>query len=73
MVVKIDDLVNLIREKSGIPVDDFNRGKNNFFKEELLTIVAYINMLEQEVKRNGTQEKLIKDVVNEVFNQTITN
>jgi len=69
-MVRLEDLANVIREKAGIYIDDNNKNRVHFFKDEMLVILAQLNIQENEHKKKQKTEDIIRNTVNEVLKQT---
>jgi len=63
------EIVNLIRLKCRIKLDEDNKEKFVLSKEECLIIVSYIVSLEEQIRQGHMDEGLIQKVVQETINQ----
>ena len=62
-MIKTDELADLIRDKCDIKVDDANKGKIAFSKEDMLLIIAKLNQLEVHISNIKPNKDLVKEVV----------
>jgi len=65
-MITTEDLADIIRVECDVKVDESNRGKNQFSKNELLLIVAKLNIYKNQVKDTDTNTELIKKIANEI-------
>ena len=63
------EIVNLIRTKCRIKLDEDNKDKFVLSKDECLIILSYIVSLEEEIRQGHMDEALIQKVVQETINQ----
>lgn len=63
------EIVNLIRMKCKIKLDEENKDKFVLSKDECLIILSYIVSLEEEIRQGHMDESLIQKVVQETINQ----
>ena len=68
-MVKLEDLSDIIRKKADIAIDEKNKGKVTFTKEEMLIIIAKFNMLENETERTTDIVSLIEKVTTSTINK----
>ena len=57
------ELANLIREKCRIKINDENRDKFVFSKEECLIILTQLTAQDETIKRRDNDSQFIKEVV----------
>lgn len=65
-MITTEDLADIIRVECDVKVDENNRGKNQFSKNELLLIVAKLNIYKNKVKDTTTNTELIKKLAHEI-------